>query len=88
MKKINIAISTCALLIMVTFSNQAKGFTVNSTDLYLVLSTDTTTGNEQYIDLGSISSILASFATTGTTVSFTNSSGDTYWGLAGDTNNS
>ena len=69
-----------ALLVMATLPNQAKAFTVNNTDLYLVVSGGPT--NEYYYDLGTIASVLSS----GKTINFSNLVGGTQWSLVGNTN--
>jgi hypothetical protein len=56
-KKLGIAILGLAFFFMASISNQAKAFTVNDTDLYLILSNNTT---EAYVDLGLQSTVLSS----------------------------
>ena len=79
MKKLGIAFLGLALLVMAALPNKAKAFSVNNTDLYLIVSGGST--SEYYLDLGSVSSILSG----GGTWSFSNTVAGTGWSVIGDT---
>jgi len=79
MKKLGIAFLGLALLVMAALPYRAKAFTVNSSDLYLVVSGGTV--NEMYVDLGSVSTIL----TSGGSWNFSNTVAGNGWSLIGDT---
>jgi hypothetical protein len=56
LKKIKAVILGLAIMTLASLPNQANAFTVNETDLYLILSNNST---EAYVDLGNTSSILS-----------------------------